>query len=78
MSVGDEGNGVGGVVKGGGRTVKETMFSLCLSCAAGHFCFLLVSINRCSQQTAAEGGEGGVGSGGGGGGVGVVPDADHL
>lgn len=37
------------------------MFSLCLSCAAGHFCFLLVSINRCSQQTAPAAGEGSVG-----------------
>lgn len=62
------------------RTAKETMFSLCLSCAAGHFCFLLVSISLCSQQTAPAGGEGSVGEEGvgSGGGVGGVPDADHL
>lgn len=61
----------------GGRTAKGTMFSLCLSCAAGHFCFLLVSINRRSQQPALarEWGGGSVGEEEVGGGV---QDADHL
>lgn len=42
VSVGDEG--------GEKKPEKGTMFSLCFSCASGYFCFLLVSINCCSQQ----------------------------
>lgn len=47
------------------KTEKGTMFSLCFSCASGYFCFLLVSINCCSQQEGKGGAWGG-------------PDTDHL